>query len=187
MNFSKQGKWLVPAIALVALMAMASGGFAQKEDVVQDTGKTFLLNILQGQMSDTEIAVERGTTVIWRNSTGKFIDVNFGMGKQVKQACVAPVGFKLANGGYNAEGIPPGGIASLCFVKTGTFRYTVNVQGGPGGEGTPPPTGLVAVVKKLQYVTPRVSWIDLNWEVVPGQVEAPFVVRGVSPKPKGKK
>ena len=174
---SRRKKWLVPVIVWAAVMAMVSGGFAESE--MKASGKTLVISILEGFMSDTEVAIERGTTVIWYNDTDKAVDVNFTMGKKVQQACVVPVGFKLDRDGYNASNIPPGGVASLCFVKDGTYNYVVNTPGGSGGEGAPPPTGMIAVMKDLRYDPPETSWVDISngWNVIPGLIEPPFEIR----------
>ncbi len=171
-------KWLAPVIAWVAMMAMVSGGFAESE--VRSSGKTLMISILDGFMSDTEVAIERGTTVIWYNDTDKAVNVNFTSGgREVEKTCLAPVGFTLDNDGYTAQNIPPGGVASLCFVKDGTYNYVVNIPGGSGGEGAPPPTGMIAVMKDLTYDPPETSWVDTaaGWDVIPGLVDAPFPVR----------
>lgn len=138
-------KWLVSAVAAAALLGFSAGAFAQTQ--LKGFGKTVVIDILEGFVSAGEVAIERGTTVVWHNATDQRVAVNFGMGGQVKQACVAPVGFKLQGDTYSAPDIPPGGVASLCFVQSGAFHYVVVPLGASGGESRIPPRGTITVVK----------------------------------------
>ncbi|MFQ5692232.1 MAG: hypothetical protein ACE5IM_04215, partial [Nitrospinota bacterium] len=133
------------AVAVLALLTLSSGALAQTK--LKGFGKTVVIDILEGFVSSQDVAIYRGTTVVWTNVTAKSVAINFGMGKQVKQACVAPTGFQLSGNVYSAPNVRPGGVASLCFVQPGTYSYTVIPEGGMGGEGGPPPRGIITVVK----------------------------------------
>ena len=69
--------------------------------------------------------VKQGTTVIWLNQTGDYIEIAFTGGQKVDVACRAPVHFILgSDGAYVSDKIPFGAVASLCFIEKGTFHYT---------------------------------------------------------------
>ena len=71
------------------------------------------------------------------------------MGSERKKApsfgrvAATAVGFVLEAGGCAAfSNIPPVERAGLCFVHPGPYHYAVEVQGGLGSEGAPPPVGI---------------------------------------------
>ena len=79
--------------------------------------------------------MDRRATVIGRNATGKAIYIIFGIGERVKQACAAPASFAPEGRAYRAWNVTPGGVASPCFVRSGTLESTAAAAGVPGGEG----------------------------------------------------
>ncbi len=89
--------------------------------------------------------IDRGTTVLWHIATHKAVNIVFGIGEKVKRACVAPTRFVLQGGKCWAQSIPPGGVASMGFVQSGTFDYSAAPDGVPGGEGSKPARGLISV------------------------------------------
>ncbi|MFQ5694121.1 MAG: hypothetical protein ACE5IM_13920 [Nitrospinota bacterium] len=117
----------VSVVAGVSVLAMASGGFAQSER--KGFRKTVVIDILEGFISASEVAIQTGTTVVWHNATNRFVDVNFSTGQEVRDSCVAPIGFELERGVYQAANITPGGVASLCFVKPGAYHFSAIPQG----------------------------------------------------------
>ena len=69
------------------------------------------------------ITVAPGTTVIWINNADGRLQLKF-PDQQVSLACAAPVNFALDdNKVFISTGIPLGGVASLCFVQKGEFKY----------------------------------------------------------------
>ncbi len=142
MKKSKHAKWLFSVVAAVALLAIGPASFAQVG--LKGFGKTVVINVFPDMVSASVVAIEQGTTVIWANASDKNLTLNFSSGKEVEQACKAPTRFKLVGGAYQAADIPPGGVASLCFVERGAYHYTVIPGGGPVGEN-PPGRGTVTV------------------------------------------
>jgi hypothetical protein len=46
--------------------------------------------------------------------------------KKVTMACQSPVNFTISKEGtYVSNSIPYGGVASLCFIEPGTFKYII--------------------------------------------------------------
>ncbi|MFQ5912985.1 MAG: hypothetical protein ACE5JS_07370 [Nitrospinota bacterium] len=135
--------WLLSAVAVFSLLALSADGIAQTK--LKGFGKTIVIDILDGYVSPSDVAIQRGTTVIWNNATQRDVAVNFGMGDQVKRACVAPSGFVLSGNVYAAPGLRPGATASLCFVVAGSYEFTAAYQGAAGGEGREVPRGTITV------------------------------------------
>ena len=80
------------------------------------------------------VTVAPGTTVIWINNADGRLQLKF-TDQQVSLACAAPVNFSLdENKVFISTGIPLGGVASLCFVQKGEFKYKLirlNQVGSP--------------------------------------------------------
>jgi len=84
------------------------------------------------------VTVQKGTTVIWMNDGRSNAKIKF-IGKQVTMACKSPVHFVVdEQGSFNSNAIPPGAVASLCFVENGDFDYVVT-QETPQTEPTQAP------------------------------------------------
>lgn len=145
MKIWKATMWQLLVVAVVSLIALSGNGLAQSK--LKGFGKTVKIDILDGFVSSGDVAIEPGTTVIWHNATHRMVSVNFGMGDQVKKACVAPTGFVLSKNAYSAPRLRPGAVASLCFVEFGTYRFTAGFDGAPGGESYEVPAGTITVRK----------------------------------------
>lgn len=67
-----------------------------------------------------------GTVVVWLNDYKiSPVEITFPE-KKVTMACQSPVNFSISKDGtYVSNSIPFGGVASLCFVETGTFKYVI--------------------------------------------------------------
>jgi plastocyanin len=117
---------LVLVLGISFLLAPTSAE-EKKERIKGKELGTFLVRIIeQAGIFPQEAKVKPGTTVVWVNTTGDYIELFF-TGKQVEVACKSPVHF-IANpteGGFYSDKIPPGAVASLCFIEKGTFNYTV--------------------------------------------------------------
>ena len=74
-------------------------------------------------MIPSEATISPGTTIIWINNTHARLQLKF-IDKKVSLACAAPVNFSLDESKvFISTGIPLGGVASLCFVEKGEFKY----------------------------------------------------------------
>ena len=111
-------------IALLVL-ALAVGSLA----LVASAAKTKMVMLTASGISPRTATVEKGTTVVWVNNSNGSLGLFFSKGKEVEAVCAAPSRFRLdPDGKYNAEGIPVGGTASLCFLEAGKYEYDVVVQ-----------------------------------------------------------
>ena len=69
------------------------------------------------------VMVKTGTTVIWFNHTDSIAEIQF-TGKAITLACKSPTHFIVdEEGSFVSDRIPPGAVASLCFVEKGTYNY----------------------------------------------------------------
>ena len=80
------------------------------------------------------LLIEPGTVVVWLNQYKiSPVEVMF-PDKKVTMACQSPVNFSISKDGtYVSNSIPYGGVASLCFIEPGTFKYIIrgarNIRG----------------------------------------------------------
>lgn len=89
--------------------------------------KVVSLNYTFGASPST-VRAKRGTTVIWMNDSRSSAIISF-TGKPVTLACKSPVHFVVdEQGSFTSNEIPPGAVASLCFVEKGTFDYKIIQQ-----------------------------------------------------------
>ncbi len=97
---------------------------------VTPTGVTKIITLAGREVNPETLEINRGDTVIWA-TIDEPATVYFSEGTPVKLACVAPTRFRLnEDGAYTSGIIPPGGVASLCFVEPGTYDYAVFFRGG---------------------------------------------------------
>ena len=77
-------------------------------------------------VSPLNLFITPGTVVVWLNDYKTSpIEVKF-PDKQVTMACQSPVNFNISKEGtYVSNSIPFGGVASLCFIEPGTFKYII--------------------------------------------------------------
>ena len=115
-------KFRVTAFFLVLILA----GCAQTSTLTEKK-KTSVIMIQKNRISPNKITVQRGTVIVWVNGTsGTFINVYFTEGKKVQQVCSSTTRFFLNDEDFFVSGmIPPGAVASMCFLKTGTYEYMV--------------------------------------------------------------
>jgi hypothetical protein len=105
--------------------------FGQSEKIIPEMKlaghKVIRLNYTFGVDPATAI-IPRGTTVIFMNAGRSIANIKFN-GKQVTLACKSPVHFVVdEKGSFTSNEIPPGAVASLCFVEKGTFDYIVTQE-----------------------------------------------------------
>ncbi|MBM4310735.1 MAG: hypothetical protein FJ119_07305 [Deltaproteobacteria bacterium] len=78
------------------------------------------------------LSVRPGTVVIWLNQSCCDIRVMF-PDRKVTISCLSPVNFGLtAEGFFTSDPLPPGAVASLCFVQPGSYAYSVARLTGTG-------------------------------------------------------
>ena len=69
--------------------------------------------------------VKPGTVVMWLNKTSDTIRILFPE-RRVTIACLNPVSFRIdAEGVFESRNLPPGAVASLCFIQPGLYAYAV--------------------------------------------------------------
>jgi plastocyanin len=118
-------------LAMAGMLFAVTSVQAQNEKIVpemQGTGHQVIrLNYTFG-VDPAKVTIARGTTVIWMNSGRSNAKIKF-TGKQVTMACKSPVHFLVDEAGsFTSNDIPPGAVASLCFVEKGAFDYTVTQE-----------------------------------------------------------
>lgn len=88
--------------------------------------------------------VQPGTVVVWLNKCSEDIRIVFPE-RKVTIACLNPVSFNsAAEGIFESKVLPPGAVASLCFIQPGLYVYAVERLGddlsgreeGPRCEGS---------------------------------------------------
>ena len=118
-------KKLVLAIIAVGFVASLLPGntFAGEEQKLN----TQIVRI-QGNagVSPLNLSITPGTVVVWLNDYRITpVEVMF-PDKKVTMACQSPVNFSISKDGtYVSNSIPYGGVASLCFIEPGTFKYVI--------------------------------------------------------------
>jgi hypothetical protein len=130
----KAFRWFFFVLAVTGVLFAFTSVQAQSEKIVpemQGTGHQVIrLNYTFG-VDPAKVVIARGTTVIWMNSGRSNAKIKF-TGKQVTMACKSPVHFPVdETGSFTSNDIPPGAVASLCFVEKGTFDYTVTQETPP--------------------------------------------------------
>jgi hypothetical protein len=77
-------------------------------------------------VSPLNLFITPGTVVVWLNDYKTSpVEVKF-PDKKITMACQSPVNFSISKEGtYVSNSIPFGGVASLCFIEPGTFKYIV--------------------------------------------------------------
>jgi hypothetical protein len=77
-------------------------------------------------VSPLNLLITPGTVVVWLNEYEIApVKVQF-PDKKVTMACQSPVNFTISKDGtYVSNSIPYGGVASLCFIEQGTFKYII--------------------------------------------------------------
>jgi len=123
-------------IALSVLVALCYGAVYAGED---QKLKTQIVRINgQAGVEPLNLLITPGTVVVWLNAYKiSPVSVLF-PDKKVTLACQSPVNFSISKDGtYVSNAIPFGGVASLCFIEQGTFKYSIerarNIEEVPKG------------------------------------------------------
>lgn len=87
----------------------------------------FIVRVREEGLLPKQTTVKPGTTVIWLNMLGRYVEIAFTGDQKVDVACKAPVHFVTGpDGSYISDKIPFGAVASLCFIEKGTYKYTLS-------------------------------------------------------------
>ncbi len=98
--------------------------FSAEEGHTFITHRTIVLKADDGATPNFLVSVPDTTVILINYSRGPVV-VYFTGGDLLK-ACAAPVHFTPAkDGGYTSKPITFGSVASLCFVRAGTYKYLV--------------------------------------------------------------
>jgi len=133
---------LIVSLTIICFLGTAAYGqdVSGKSKVIH---KMVYINAEQG-IDPSEATISPGTTIIWINNTHARLQLKF-IDKKVSLACAAPVNFSLDESKvFISTGIPLGGVASLCFVEKGEFKYKL-IRLNQVGSPTAAATGTITV------------------------------------------
>lgn len=82
------------------------------------------------RLDPQNIAVDKGSCVIWVNWGKVDMRINFREGERCTKVTEAATGFSLADGCYATGWLARGTTASLVFLEPGTYEYQVEWQSG---------------------------------------------------------
>lgn len=126
---------LIVSLTIICFLGTAAYG----QDVSKkskEVHKIVYINAERG-IDPRAATISTGTTVIWLNNSDYRLQLKF-TDQQVSLACAAPVNFALdENKVFISTGIPLGGVASLCFVQKGEFKYKLIKMDQFGAPSTP--------------------------------------------------
>jgi plastocyanin len=110
-------------VLLTVIFFLGTAAYGQDvSEKSKEAHKIVYINAERG-IDPPSVTVAPGTTVIWINNANGRLQLKF-PDQKVSQACAAPVNFALdENKVFISTGIPLGGVASLCFVQKGEFKY----------------------------------------------------------------
>jgi len=113
------------AVALAVVVTLAFCGVLAAQETV-------IVAVRDAGLSNEEVTINAGDTIVWANSSSAYVTVFFSGGKEVQLACASPTRFYLAPDDTSTSGVvPPGAVASLCFAEPGVYQYFA-VGGGQG-------------------------------------------------------
>jgi hypothetical protein len=126
--------WLL--LAFMVVFFAGNAAFIQAAGAKSKTiHKIVYINAEQG-IDPRAATVAPGTTVIWINNSDYRLQLKF-TDQQISLACAAPVNFSLdENKVFISTGIPLGGVASLCFIQKGEFKYKLTKMDQFGAPST---------------------------------------------------
>jgi len=107
-------------------------GTSHSEELAHaDEGETEEIQIInkailikdKGVLEPSTVTTNKGTTVIWINTSSFPIEIVF-IGDKVKDTCGTTANFIIGeDGSYKRADLPSGGTASLCFKERGVYKY----------------------------------------------------------------
>ncbi len=124
---SKTGYKCLRIIAIALMLPSFGCGKQVYGTIAGEKKKHAVIMIQKNRISPSKITVKRGSTVIWLNGTsGTFLNISFTAGKKVQGVCSSSKRFFLNDEGIFVSGmIPPGAVASLCFLRAGNYNFMV--------------------------------------------------------------
>ena len=117
---------LVPLI-LIFMTGCSAIGQSDDPGAILDRELTASVVHLQGNEEPGQLnrLVQPGTVVVWLNKCAEDVRIVFPE-RKVTIACLNPVSFNVnAEGIFDSKVLPPGAVASLCFIQPGLYVYTV--------------------------------------------------------------
>lgn len=114
-------------LMLVFMTGCSTIGQRADADAILDTELAATVVYLHGNEKPVQLnrLVQPGTVVVWLNKSGEDIRIVFPE-RKVTIACLNPVSFSIDNGGiFESKILPPGAVASLCFIQPGLYAYVV--------------------------------------------------------------
>ena len=142
--------------------AEVAGVVSQDENVPSNEEISASLQVLEADNASVLIAAEDiqprrlrvrpGTTIAWINRAEGPVVVQF-TGKAVSTTCKAPRGFTVGNAGvYVSNEIPPGEVASLCFLEPELYVYEISYVSAEASESAGNSTDTRLLVGSIQVV-----------------------------------
>jgi hypothetical protein len=117
---------LVPFL-LVFMTGCSAIGKPDDPSAILDRELTASVVHVQGNEDPGQLnrLVQPGTVVVWLNKCAEDVRIVFPE-RKVTIACLNPVSFNVnAEGIFDSKVLPPGAVASLCFIQPGLYVYTV--------------------------------------------------------------
>jgi hypothetical protein len=114
--------FIIVALSMVSVLSLGAV-YAAEEQLL----KTQIVRIHgYAGVEPLNLMITPGTVVVWLNDYKiSPVEVLF-PDKKVTMACQSPVNFSISKDGtYVSNSIPYGGVASLCFIEPGTFKYII--------------------------------------------------------------
>ena len=114
--------FIIVALSMVSVLSLGAVYAAEEQQL-----KTQIVRINgYAGVEPLNLLIEPGTVVVWLNQYKiSPVEVMF-PDKKVTMACQSPVNFTISKEGtYVSNSIPYGGVASLCFIEPGSFKYII--------------------------------------------------------------
>jgi len=114
--------FVIVALSMVSVLSLGAVYAGEEQKL-----KTQIVRIHgQAGVEPLNLMITPGTVVVWLNEYKiSPVSVLF-PDKKVTMACQSPVNFSISKDGtYVSNAIPYGGVASLCFIEPGTFKYAI--------------------------------------------------------------
>ncbi len=116
-------------VLLILIFMTGCSAIGQPDDpsAILDRELTASVVPLQGNEGPGQLnrLVQPGTVVVWLNKCVEDVRIVFPE-RKVTIACLNPVSFNVnAEGIFDSKVLPPGAVASLCFIQPGLYVYTV--------------------------------------------------------------
>ena len=114
--------FIIVALSMVSVLSLGAVYAGEEQQL-----KTQIVRIHGfAGVEPLNLMITPGTVVVWLNDYKiSSVEVLF-PDKKVTMACQSPVNFSISKEGiYVSNSIAYGGVASLCFIEPGTFKYII--------------------------------------------------------------